>query len=89
MREYPANKAIQPFYMTVAGDEFDSGHWYSPDAMRAAVAEERERCAMLLSNVTRADVSLVAGELSAQEWRTCAAVLRWMQSRIMEETMHG
>ena len=45
------------------------------------VAAERERCAMKLQ-VTRADVSLAAGELSAQEWRTCAAVLRWMQTRI-------
>jgi len=47
----------------------------------AAVSTERERCAMKLQ-VSRADVSLAAGELSAQEWRTCAAVLRWMQCRI-------
>jgi hypothetical protein len=45
------------------------------------VAAERERCAMKLQ-VTRSDVLLAAGELSAQEWRTCAAVLRWMQTRI-------
>lgn len=46
-----------------------------------AILQERERCAMKLQ-VTRADVSLAAGELSAQEWRTCASVLRWMQGRI-------
>jgi hypothetical protein len=49
--------------------------------LRAELAAERERCAMKLQ-VTRADVSLAAGELTAQEWRTCAAVLRWMQARI-------
>jgi hypothetical protein len=62
---------------------------YSEDQMlahrkahaKAVLAAERERCAKLL-DVTRADVSLAAGELSAQEWRTCEAVLRWMQARI-------
>lgn len=49
--------------------------------LRAGLSSERERCAGLL-NVTRADVSLAAGEMTAQEWRTVAAVLRWMQSRI-------
>lgn len=47
----------------------------------ALAEQERERSAMKLQ-VTRSDVSLAAGELSAQEWRTCAAVLRWMQARI-------
>lgn len=47
----------------------------------ALVEQERERSAMKLQ-VTRADVSLAAGELNAQEWRTCAAVLRWIQARI-------
>lgn len=47
----------------------------------ALADQERERSAMKLE-VTRAEVSLSAGELSAQEWRTCAAVLRWMQARI-------
>ena len=42
---------------------------------------ERERSANLL-NITRAEVSLVAGELTAGEWRTCSAVLAWMQRRI-------
>lgn len=46
------------------------------------LAAERERCAMKL-RVTRADVSVAAGDLSAQEWRTCSAVLRWMQARIL------
>ena len=46
-----------------------------------AVAAERERSAMKLQ-VTRSDVQLAAGELSAEEWRMCAAVLRWMQGRI-------
>ena len=45
------------------------------------VAAERERCAMKLQ-VTRAEVQLAAGELSTEEWRMCAAVLRWMQGRI-------
>ena len=58
---------------------------YTDEDMRnyleAAVVAEREKCAMTLQ-VTRADVSLAAGDLSAQEWRTCQAVLRWMQTRI-------
>ena len=58
---------------------------YTSADMRAyaarEVAAERERGAMKL-NATRADVSLAVGEMSAQEWRTCAAVLRWMQGRI-------
>ena len=47
----------------------------------AWLLDERERCAEKL-RVTRADVSLVAGELTAGEWRTCSAVLAWMQRRI-------
>lgn len=54
---------------------------YTQMEMDAAVAAERERCAMKLQ-VTRSDVQLAAGELRAEEWRTCAAVLQWMQRRI-------
>ena len=49
----------------------------------ARVAAERERCAAKL-NVTRAEVLLAAGEMSAQEWRTVSAVLQWMQRRIRQ-----
>ena len=54
---------------------------YIASLIAECVAAERERCAMELQ-VTRADVQLAAGELSADEWRMCAAVLRWMQVRI-------
>lgn len=50
-------------------------------AWDAGVSVERERCASILK-VSRAEVSLAAGELSAQEWRTCGAVLQWMRARI-------
>ncbi len=50
-------------------------------AQARSASAERERCAMAL-DVTRAEVSLAAGEMTAQEWRTCQAVLRWMQHRI-------
>lgn len=46
-----------------------------------AIAVEREACASKL-NLTRSEVSLMAGELSASEWRTIAAVLKGLQARI-------
>lgn len=58
---------------------------YNAESMRAFRAEgeaaTRECCAKLL-DVTRAELQLAAGELTAQEWRTCKAVLRLMQARI-------
>lgn len=33
-------------------------------------------------NLTRSEVSLMAGELSASEWRTIAAVLKGLQTKI-------
>jgi hypothetical protein len=46
-----------------------------------AQANEREACAQLL-NLSRADATLAAGEMSAQEWRTVSAVLTMLQRRI-------
>ena len=54
---------------------------HDASALDAVMAAERDRCARRL-DVSRADVLLAAGELTAGEWRTVAAVLRWMQSRI-------
>jgi len=48
-----------------------------------AVAAERERCAALLA-VTRADVSLAVGEMTAGEWRTCSAVLQVLRNRMRQ-----
>mgnify|MGYP000278816477 CR=1 FL=1 len=45
------------------------------------IAVERQRCADLLA-VTRSDASLAAGEMTAAEWRTCSAVLAWLQRRM-------
>jgi hypothetical protein len=44
-------------------------------------AAEREQCAKALA-MRRSDAQLMAGELTAQEWRTLSAVLVAMQARI-------
>lgn len=47
----------------------------------AAINEEREACANELK-LTRSEALLMAGEMTAQEWRTVAAVLRALQARM-------
>jgi len=42
---------------------------------------EREACANML-NLTRSEALLMAGEMSAQEWRTVSAVLVVLQKRM-------
>lgn len=42
---------------------------------RIAALAMRERCAQLL-NITRSDAQLMAGDMTAGEWRTVSAVLR-------------
>ena len=59
----------------------DATPLWTEHEVRAMLAAERERCAMKLQ-VTRSDVQLAAGEISNEEWHMCAAILRWMQSRI-------
>lgn len=49
----------------------------------AAITKERERFAEKLQ-VTRAEASLAIGELTAQEWRTCCALLKWMRTRLSD-----
>lgn len=49
--------------------------WY------AAQDVEREACANILG-ISRSDALLMAGEMTAQEWRTVAAVLMALQSRM-------
>jgi len=44
-------------------------------------AEVREECARML-NLTRSEAQLMAGEMTAQEWRTVAAVLKALQARM-------
>ena len=57
-------------------------NWQSASgAWKAATANERERCANIL-NLSRSDALLMAGEMTAQEWRTVAAVLKALQSRM-------
>lgn len=46
-----------------------------------AESVERRRCVEVLQ-VTRPDLSLAAGELTEQEWRTCKGLLRLLQYRI-------
>lgn len=49
--------------------------------LQAARVAEREACAKMLS-MTRAQLSLMAGEMSAQEARTALAVLEGMAAKI-------
>ena len=51
-----------------------------------AGAIEREACANTL-NLTRSDALLMAGEMTAQEWRTVAAVLKALQSRMRSNAL--
>ena len=76
-----SNAGLGPLVKNAHNDEPAYSSNQVAAIVAAAVAAERERCAMQLQ-VTRADVSLAAGELSTEEWRMCAAVLRWMQGRI-------
>ena len=46
-------------------------------AARMALEEVAIACA-----VTRSGAQLAAGEMTAQEWRTVAAILRWRQDAI-------
>jgi len=50
-----------------------------------AVRVERTRCYNLLS-LTRPEASLMAGEMTLQEWRTLSAVLAALQTQIMDST---
>jgi uncharacterized membrane-anchored protein len=50
-------------------------------AMRAAISAEREACANSL-NLSRSEALLMAGEITAQEWRTVTAVLKSLQARM-------
>lgn len=64
-----------------------STHWDIADAgavchdecavaqIKGAALAMRERCAQLL-NITRSDAQLMAGDMTAGEWRTVSAVLR-------------
>ncbi len=57
-----------------------------PQRIAEAVAAEREACASAL-NISRSEALLACGEMTAQEWRTVSAVLRWMQTRIARSVM--
>lgn len=50
-------------------------------AWEAAIKAERKACANGL-NMTRSEALLMAGEMTAQEWRTVLAVLVSLQSRM-------
>ena len=47
-----------------------------------AQQQERKRCAKLL-DISRSEACLLAGEMTAQEWRTVAAVLAALTSRML------
>lgn len=64
-------RAGQPRMMTIidGAQEDETGHWYSPAAVREMLAEERERCAKL-----RTVAEQVLRDMEAQdvlpEWQT-------------------
>lgn len=51
-------------------------------AMRETAKLERGKCSAML-NLSRSDIQLMAGELTAQEWRTVGAVLKGLQWRML------
>lgn len=51
--------------------------------LEEAFNESLNTCTAMLS-LTRAEASLMAGEMSAQEWRTVKAVLDAIKRRILE-----
>ena len=55
---------------------------FTAQQMQAHAGEQRQTCANKL-NPSRAEVMLHCGEMTAAEWRTVAAVLRWMQTRVL------
>ena len=50
-------------------------------AISAIAGFERDKCANIL-NLRRSEASLMAGEMTAQEWRTVSAVLQALQTRM-------
>ena len=54
-------------------------------AFNAGKSAERYDCANILG-MTRADASLMAGEMTIQEWRTLSAVLKGLQAKIRSRT---
>ena len=58
------------------------GERFDQLAFGRAVAEAAVEEAANTLNLSRGDVLLMAGEMSAQEWRTVAAVLNVLQSRM-------
>lgn len=52
------------------------------DMWNAAQKEARDECSNTLG-ISRSSAQLMAGEMTAQEWRTLAAVLKALQSRMI------
>lgn len=57
------------------------GAYYTADQMREHAKAATHDCADTLS-INRSEAQLMAGEMSASEWRTVAAILRALQSRM-------
>lgn len=53
-----------------------------PIIVTEAVTAEREACASSIAHVRLSEVLLAAGEMTAQEKRTVAALLPWLANRI-------
>jgi hypothetical protein len=65
-------------YKQLNGDADNCPHEaWEQKAWSAATHE----CADILS-INRSEAQLMAGEMTASEWRTVAAVLKWLQSRM-------
>ncbi len=57
------------------------GAYYTADQMREHANSATHYCADTLS-INRPEAQLMAGEMTAGEWRTLAAVLKGLQSRM-------
>lgn len=53
-------------------------------SMIGKLVQERTRCAKLLE-ISRSEACLLAGEMTAQEWRTVAAVLAALKARMLRD----
>lgn len=63
-------------------DRFNQWHELGLDEIVEFAQEvERDACANIL-NLNRSEAQLMAGEITAQEWRTVAAILRALQARV-------
>ena len=64
-------------------DEYDDATGIAEDAWLEATRQAYEHAAKVI-DITRAEALLMAGEMTAQEWRTVSAILTSLQSRLKD-----